>query len=311
MFEHGYPERVYIREVCPRDGFQNLPKQLATEDKIALVDAMAETGISTMEVTSFVSPKAIPQMIDAAQVMAHFNSRWNGRIRSVVLVPNLKGAHRALESEPDELNFVISASEAHNQANTRRSVQESLDELAKVAAIRGNVSLELSVATSFECPFDGPVQPKAVRRVIEAALDIGINGITLADTIGTCDPRMLVEILEDVCSCFMETPCTLHLHDTHGMALINAVAAMELGFCRFDTAVGGLGGCPFAPGAAGNLATEDMVNFLHRIGVETGLDLRSVLQVSETMKTMGLPVNSHLSAASSICSRATEEEEGP
>lgn len=301
MWGELFPKKVQIREVCPRDGFQSINEWVATEDKIKLVDAMAETGISIMEVTSFVSPKAIPQMKDASAVMAHFNDKWKGKIESMVLIPNLKGAEMALAVGADCLNFVVSASEAHNKANTRRTVRESMDELKKVADLRGDVDLGVSVATSFECPFDGPVDPEKVIRIIEEALEIGANSITMADTIGTCDPARLTDTLLKVRSHFPDYPFFLHLHDTHGMAMVNSLAAMELGFYRFDTAAGGLGGCPFAPGAAGNVATEDMVNLFNRIGVETGVSLEKVLSVAKVMKDMGLPVNSHMAASKAGC----------
>lgn len=296
MFERALPERVQIREVCPRDGFQSQCAFIPTETKMALVDAMAETGVSAIEVTSFVSPKAIPQMVDAAEVMEHFNLRWRGKVESIVLVPNLKGAERALAVGTDGVGFVVSASEAHNMANTRRTVRDSMKELKSVAAIKGDSGLGVSVATSFECPFEGPVDPEAVVRIVDEALEIGADSITLADTVGTCDPLMLTRTLTEMRRRFGDYPFFLHLHDTHGMAVVNTVAAMDLGFHRFDSAAGGLGGCPFAPGAAGNVATEDMVNFFDRIGVSTGVNLERVLAVAGTMKAMGLAVNSHLSA---------------
>ena len=296
MFDKKLPSSVQIREVCPRDGFQSQSGFIPTEDKIALVDAMAETGVPIIEVTSFVSPKAIPQMADASEVMDHFNRRWRGKVESIVLIPNLKGAERALTVGSDAVGFVVSASEAHNMANTRRSVRESMDELRSVASIKGDTALGVSVATSFECPFDGAVDPQAVVRIIEEALEIGVDSVTLADTVGTCDPLMLTKTLTEVRNRFGEYPFFLHLHDTNGMAMVNTMAAMDLGFCRFDSAAGGLGGCPFAPGAAGNVATEDMVNFFERIGVSTGVRLDKVLEVAGRMREMGLAVNSHLSA---------------
>ena len=304
MKEKQLPSRVILREVCPRDGFQSVQKPIPTGDKCALIDGMAATGIKTMEVTSFVSPKAVPQMADAPDVLDYFNSRWKGRIRSVVLVPNVKGAELALAHNPDALAFVLSVSESHNKANTRRSVEESLKEFETVASLVGDVALGLGVATVFQCPFEGAIAPETVVRVVERALEIGANAITLADTIGTCDPLSLTKTLEIVRREFGDYPFYLHFHDTHGMAIVNSATAMELGFTRFETAAGGLGGCPFAPGAAGNVATEDMVNFFNKIGVETGIDLEKVLGVADSMKTMGLPVNSHLSASRIPCNKA-------
>jgi len=302
MTRGSLPSRVEIREVCPRDGFQSVKEKIFTKDKIALIDAMAETGVSVMEVTSFVSPKAIPQMSDASEVMTHFNERWSGKVKSVVLVPNVKGAENALKVSPDSLNFVLSASASHNRANTRRTIEESLAELKEVKSLCGDVELGLSVATSFQCPFEGAISPDAVVNIVEKAMEIGVGTVTLADTIGTCDPVYLSSTLSQIKKVFGDYPFFLHLHDTHGMAMVNTMVAMEMGFYRFDSATGGLGGCPFAPGAAGNSATEDMVNFFDRVGVSSGVDLERVLAIADRMKTMGLPVNSHMSSYRAGCS---------
>jgi len=298
MEDLKFPETAVIREVCPRDGFQSVKEFIPTEDKVKFIDELASTGVSIMEVTSFVSPKAIPQLADAAEVMAEFNRKWKGKVESVALVPNLRGAENALKAEPDWLNFVFSASEAHNMANTRRTVKQSLEELKKVEELRGNTKLCVSVATAFECPFDGAVEPEKVLEVLEAVFEIGADGVTLADTIGTADPSEVDRTLSKVRDSYPDYPFYLHLHDTHGMALVNMMAAMRLGFNSFDSATGGLGGCPFAPGAAGNVATEDVVNFLERIGVKTGIDLLKTVKIARKMETYGLKVMSHLASSS-------------
>jgi hydroxymethylglutaryl-CoA lyase len=298
MMEMKRPEKVIIREVCPRDGFQSVKEFIPTEDKVKFIDSLVGTGVSIMEVTSFVSPKAIPQMADAADVMAEFNRKWKGKVESVVLVPNLRGAENALKTGPDWLNFVLSASEAHNKANTRRTVEESLEELKKVKALTGDTRLNVSVATAFECPFDGAVDPAQVIKVLDAIFEIGVQGVTLADTIGTADPAEVTRTLSLVREKYGDYPFSLHLHDTHGMAMVNTMAALDLGFNYFDAAAGGLGGCPFAPGAAGNAATEDLVNFLERIGISTGVDLLKTVSVAREMESYGLNVMSHLAASS-------------
>jgi len=299
--ESKMPERAIIREVCPRDGFQNVKEFIPTEKKISIIDKLASTGISCMEVTSFVSPKAIPQMKDAAEVMEEFNKKWKGKIKSYVLVPNLRGAENALEVNPDSLNFVISASEAHNKANTNRSVKESLEELKKIAELVGNIELTVSIATAFECPFLGAVPAERVIELLDAILEIGIKNVTLADTIGTANPAEVKRTLKKIKQRYEDYPFFLHLHDTQGMALANTMVALELGYSRFDAATGGLGGCPFAPGAAGNLATEDLVNFLDKLGITTGVDLMKVIGIARELQSYGFNVISHL-ASCSVCS---------
>ncbi len=291
------PKSVEIVEVCPRDGFQSVKEFIPTETKIAIIDELAGTGIKTMEVTSFVSPKAIPQMADAAEVMAAFRAKWKGRVTSVALIPNLRGAEGALAAEADWMNFVVSASEDHNMANTKRTVEESLAEMEKVTGLRGSTKLRVSVATAFACPFAGPVDPGKVLRVVDRALEAGADGITLADTIGTADPKYLAATLSVIREKYGDYPFTLHLHDTYGMALANMLTALGMGFASFDAAAGGLGGCPFAPGAAGNAATEDMVNMAEQMGVETGIDLVKVLAAVRKMQSAyGLKIASHLAA---------------
>ena len=291
------PQKIEIMEVCPRDGFQSVKEFIPTEHKVAIIDGLAGTGISSMEVTSFVSPKAIPQMADAADVMAEFKKKWQGKVTSIALIPNLRGAEGALASGVDWMNFVISASRDHNMANTKRTVDESIAEMEKVAALKGSTKLRVSVATAFACPFAGPVAPEKVLRVIDRALEAGADGITMADTIGTADPKYVTSTLSVIREKYGDYPFTLHLHDTYGMALANMVAAMGLGFASFDAAAGGLGGCPFAPGAAGNAATEDMVNMAESMGIKTGIDILKVLSVVRTMESAyGLKISSHLAA---------------
>ena len=291
------PQKIEIMEVCPRDGFQSVKEFIPTEHKVAIIDGLAGTGISSMEVTSFVSPKAIPQMADAADVMAEFKKKWQGKVTSIALIPNLRGAEGALASGVDWMNFVISASRDHNMANTKRTVDESIAEMEKVAALKGSTKLRVSVATAFACPFAGPVAPEKVLRVIDRALEAGADGITMADTIGTADPKYVTSTLSVFRQKYGDYPFTLHLHDTYGMALANMVAAMGLGFASFDAAAGGLGGCPFAPGAAGNAATEDMANMAESMGIATGIDILKVLSVVRTMESAyGLKISSHLAA---------------
>jgi len=301
MAAFSLPERIDIAEICPRDGFQSVKEFIPTESKNAIIDELAQTGITTMEVTSFVSPRAIPQMVDAADVMAHFRSKWKGRVTSVALIPNLRGAEGALAAEVDWMNFVISASEDHNMSNTRRTVDASLEEFRKVGELKGDTKLRLSVATAFMCPYAGPVSVEKVIYVMDKALEAGADGVTLCDTIGKADPKYLIDTLTVLRERFGDFPLALHLHATYGMALANMLAALDAGITSFDAATGGLGGCPFAPGASGNVAMEDMVFMAGQMGVETGIDLEKVLEVVRNMESVyGLKTDSHLSAVKSV-----------
>jgi hydroxymethylglutaryl-CoA lyase len=287
------PRRAEVIEVCPRDGFQNVHTFIPTSEKIALLDALAEAGFKTIEVTSFVSPKAIPQMADAAEVMTDFK-RKHGNIEAVALVPNVKGAEKALSAGTDTLNFVLSATESHNRENTRRTVEESLAELAEVCRIRGDKKVHASVAMAFYCPFEGEVAKEAVLKIIDRALSLGCGSLSIADTIGAAHPVKVHDTLSTVRKEYPRERIVLHLHDTQGMALANTLTALFLGYDAFDGAVGGLGGCPFAPGAAGNVSTEDLVNFLERLGVETGVDLPKVLAVARSIPNkLGVSLCSH------------------
>jgi hydroxymethylglutaryl-CoA lyase len=287
------PRRVEVIEVCPRDGFHNVRTPIPTSEKIALLDALAEAGFKTMEVTSFVSPKAIPQMADAAEVMADFK-RKHGAIEAMALVPNVKGAEKALSAGTDTLNFVLSASESHNRENTRRTVEESLLELAEVCRIKGDKKVHASVATAFYCPFEGEIAKEAVLKIIDRALSLGCGSFSIADTIGTAHPVKVHDTLSAVRKEYPRERIVLHLHDTQGMALANTLTALFLGYDAFDGAVGGLGGCPFAPGAAGNVSTEDLVNFLECLGVETGVNFPKVLSIARSIPDrLGVPLCSH------------------
>ena len=287
------PKRAEVIEVCPRDGFQNVRVPIPTSEKIALLDALAEAGFKTIEVTSFVSPKAIPQMADAAEVMTDFK-RKHGAIEAMALVPNVKGAEKALSAGTDTLNFVVSASESHNRENTRRTVEESLSELAEVCRIKGDKKIHVSVATAFYCPFEGEIAKEAVLKVIERALSLGCGGLSIADTIGTAHPVKIHDTLSAVRKEYPRERIVLHLHDTQGMALVNTLTALFLGYDAFDGAVGGLGGCPFAPGAAGNVSTEDLVIFLERLGVETGVNISKILNIARSITDrLGVPLCSH------------------
>lgn len=275
--------RVYVQDVAVRDGFQIEPRFVPTAEKIALVDALSRTGLAKIEVTSFVSPKAVPNLRDAEEVMRGIARRPG--VLYTALVPNVRGAERAIAAGADELNLVLSASESHNRANLNRSTAQSLAGFAEVMqAARGTrVSVNGSISTAFGCPFEGAVPEERVLAFAERYLELGLRGITLADTTGMAHPRQVARLTATVKKRFAAAELTLHFHNTRGMGLANVVAALEAGADRFDASLGGLGGCPFAPGATGNICTEDLVHMLAAMGYDTGVDLDALLAVARRL----------------------------
>ncbi len=267
------PEGVSICEVGTRDGFQIEPEFIPTELKIEVVDRLSDAGLPVIEVTSFVHPKVVPQMRDAEAVMAGIRRR-PGTVYSA-LVPNEKGAVRALDAGADELRTVISASESHNLANVNMTVEESLAKLAAVAevAARAGVPVVAGISTSFGCPFEGAVPLERIEWLCGRLAALGVRGIGLADTTGMANPAQVARSFVALRPRWPGLGWALHTHDTRAMAIPNILAAMEAGVTYFDGSIGGLGGCPFAPGASGNVCTEDLVHCLHAMGVETGIDL--------------------------------------
>lgn len=281
-----YSHRLIVQEVAPRDGLQIEPMWVATEDKIKLIDQLSLAGFSRIEAGSFVSPKAIPALRDGEEVF-----RGITRCPSVVyvaLIPNVKGAQRALAARADELNLVLSASQSHNRANMRMSREQSLAGFAEVVELaRGtSVSLNGTVATTFGCPFEGRIDEKVVLGLVDAYQRLGLQGVTLADTTGMANPRQVYGLVRRVLEQLPADALTLHFHNTRGLGLSNVLAAYEAGARRFDAALGGLGGCPFAPGASGNICTEDLVNLCEEMGIATGLDLPRLLDLSRTLPAL-------------------------
>lgn len=282
----AFPSRVFIQEVVTRDGLQIEPRFLPTEDKVALIDALSQTGVAKIEVTSFVSPKAVPNLADAYEVASAITRRPG--VTYVALVPNLRGAEAALEAGLDELNLVLSVSETHNLANMRMTLAQSLEGFrAIVAAAAGaRAALNGSIATAFGCPFEGAQSPGKVLALAEALLAAGLHSVTLADTTGMGNPRQVAELVSAFRTRFPGVPLTLHFHNTRGMGLANAFAALGAGADRFDASLGGIGGCPFAPGATGNISTEDFVHMLDAMGVETGVDLPALLALARSLPAL-------------------------
>lgn len=284
----AYKEPLIVQEVAPRDGLQIEKQWVDTADKIALIDALAACGFTRIEAGSFVSPKAIPALRDGEAV---FNgiARKEGVIY-VALVPNVKGAERALAARADELNLVMSASQTHNRANMRMSCEDSLagfgDIVRLVQGASAPVSLNATVATAFGCPFEGRVDEDRVVSIARTYREMGIAGITLADTTGMANPRQVARLVDRVLADVPAADLTLHFHNTRGLGLANVLAAYHAGARRFDAALGGLGGCPFAPGASGNICTEDLVNLCDETGIPAGIDLSQLIRLSRTLPAL-------------------------
>jgi hydroxymethylglutaryl-CoA lyase len=281
-----YSQRLIVQEVAPRDGLQIEPTWVETADKIKLINQLSVAGFTRIEAGSFVSPKAIPALRDGEQVFQGI-TRAPGVIY-VALIPNLKGAQRALQAQADELNLVLSASQSHNQANMRMTREDSLAAFADIVALTRDrtVSLNGTVATTFGCPFEGPIDEEVVLRLVEAYQAFGMQGVTLADTTGMANPRQVYQLVRRVLELIPAGSLTLHFHNTRGLGLSNVLAAYEAGARRFDASLGGLGGCPFAPGASGNICTEDLVNMCEEMGIDTGIDLLHLLNLSRTLPSL-------------------------
>ncbi len=283
---NDYSQRLIVQEVAPRDGLQIEPIWVATADKIALIDQLSLAGFSRIEAGSFVSPKAIPALRDGEQVF-HGIARQPG-VTYVALIPNLKGAQRALAAKADELNLVLSASQSHNRANMRMTREQSLAGFTEVLELaRGtSVSLNGTIATTFGCPFEGAIDESVVMDLVDAYQRLGMQGVTLADTTGMANPRQVYALVRRVLEQLPAEALTLHFHNTRGLGLSNVLAAYEAGARRFDASLGGLGGCPFAPGASGNICTEDLVNLCEEMGIPTGIDLPRLLDLSRTLPAL-------------------------
>ena len=273
---------IYIHEVSVRDGFQIEPEFIPTEQKVAMVNALSRTGVAKIEVTSFTSPKAIPGLADAEAVMGRID-RVPG-VQYAALVPNVRGCERALACQVDEVNVVMSASQSHNVANLRMTPEQSLGQFADIAKlVDGKAFLNASLSTAFGCPFEGQVPLSRVLEMIDRFSDIGIEGVTLCDTTGVGNPRQVMEVCLAVQDRWPAMVFTAHFHDTRGMGLANALAALQAGIVRFDASLGGLGGCPFAPGASGNVCTEDLVHMFEAMGCDTGVDLDGLLDLARLL----------------------------
>ncbi|MGE0867148.1 MAG: hydroxymethylglutaryl-CoA lyase [Kofleriaceae bacterium] len=279
------PAEVTIFEVGPRDGLQNEARQVPTPDKLRFIDALVGAGIRAIEITSFVSPKWIPQLADAAEV-ARGVHRPPG-VRMSALVPNRRGLDTAIAAGMKEIAVFLSASETHNKKNVNKTIAETLAGFADVVprAREANLAVRAYVSTVFGCPYEGEIDPERAVTLTGQLLDMGVYQVSLGDTIGVANPRQVEDVLGRVLAKHPPAAIAGHFHDTQGTALANCLVALTMGVTTIDSAAGGLGGCPYAPGAAGNLATEDVVAMLHGMGVKTGIDLDKLAEASRTAAT--------------------------
>ena len=286
----GRPGSVRIREVGPRDGLQ-VESPVAVEARVALVDALVGAGLRELEAVAFVSPSAVPAMAGAADVLS--GVARSPDVSYAALVPNVRGAELAVEAGVDALTVTVSASPEYNRRNVHMSIDESVAQVSGIVAVAGGRPVDVVVSCAFGSPYEGDLAPADVGRLGDQVLGAGASSLTYADTTGMATPRRVGDLLDEV-----GVDVGLHLHETRGTGLVNAYAAWERGVARFDTSVGGLGGSPFAAGSAGNLATEDLVHLLDDLGVETGVDLERLLEVSAlAARTVGHDVPSRVAAA--------------
>lgn len=295
----GSTMSVTVTDVVLRDGLQNHPRILATASKLAILDRLLDAGVRSMEVGSFVHPRLVPQMADAEAVFRGLPEPRGAAL--MALVPNLRGAERAIAVGVKNVRLVLSVSEGHSRSNTNRSVAEGIAETrASLDRLRGAGEIRVTgaLATVFVCPFDGIVPLEQVRHVVGSLVEMGLDEISLSDTLGKADPAHIERTVEGVRASFPNTAFGLHLHNTYGMGLANVVAGLRRGIRQFDASLGGIGGCPFAPGAAGNIATEDLVFMLNSMGLHTGIDLeRLSVAAAELHAALGSPLESSISRA--------------
>ncbi len=305
------PSAVRIREVGPRDGFQNEPETIATPDKVRLIDMLSATGVERIEVTSFVRPDVIPQLADAAEVLSAVERRDG--VAFSVLIPNRRGLERALELRDrfDEISVFLSASETHNRRNVNRTVEESLEGLEMTLAAAGAAGLrrEGVIATSFGCPYEGHVPPQRVFEIAERLAAAGCAEVGFGDTTGMANPRQVREFFAAAQERLQGVELTAHFHNTRGQGLANLLAALEQGVDSFESSFGELGGCPVPPGSTGNVSTEDVVSMLREMGVETGIDLPRLIEASRAaQEVLGRPLGSHVLRAGPVDWHASQDD---
>ena len=279
-------KKVKVTEVGPRDGFQSEKTILKTEDKIDVINTLIDAGFPRIEVSSFVSPKAIPQLADAATILE--NVKRNHKTTLAALVPNARGALRAVDAKLDEIVVFLSASESHNKKNVNRSVKASLLGFNEIADIAGknNIPIQGDIATAFGCPFEGNVSAKRLAEISKEYKKMGFKGVTLGDTTGMATPTVVTEAVNAIRDMVPDFDITLHFHNTRGIGLANVMTGLNLGITDYESCFGGMGGCPFAPNATGNICSEDLIYLLHEMGIDTGINLDQLINVAKRVETL-------------------------
>ncbi|MDC1356579.1 hydroxymethylglutaryl-CoA lyase [Pseudomonadota bacterium] len=279
-------KEVKITEVGPRDGFQSEKTVLKTEDKIDIINNLIEAGFPRIEVSSFVSPKAIPQLADAEIILNKVNR--SSKTTLAALVPNARGALRAVEAKLDEIVVFLSASESHNKKNVNRSVKESLSGFKEIADIAGknNIPIQGDIATAFGCPFEGNISPKKLADISKEYKLMGFKGVTLGDTTGMATPPVVIDAISAIRNNVPDFNITLHFHNTRGVGLANVMSGLNLGITDYESCFGGMGGCPFAPNATGNICSEDLIYLLHEMEIETGIDLDKIISIAKKVENL-------------------------
>ncbi len=304
------PSKVILCEVAPRDGFQAEPVWIQTEKKVHIVRQLFQTGIQYMEITSFVHPKAIPQLKDAEEVVRHTIALPGVQFRA--LVPNLRGAERAIEAGIKKLKLMLSATDSHSLSNANSRVEEAINKHLPIIELANKNQIKVggSISVAFGCPYEGKVPFDRIVWIINRYQSMGISEISLADTTGMANPRQVYEMLGELRALFPDITFSMHFHNTRGMALANTFAALQQGIVHFDSSIAGLGGCPYAPGASGNVATEDMVHALSEMGIDTGIHLERLIHVAKEVEQMlGHDGNSYMLKAGP-CSDLHKKPEG-
>ncbi|WLD93708.1 hydroxymethylglutaryl-CoA lyase [Alkalihalobacillus sp. AL-G] len=283
------PGEVTITEVCPRDGFQSLPNSIDSIDKIKIINDIIDCGYKQIEVTSFVHPKAIPQLRDAEEVVTQISRKNNVKLRA--LVPNLRGLERAINAGVDKVKLMLSATDSHSLSNANCKTVEAMDGFVPLVerAEDSQVAVSGSISVAFGCPYEGLVPVDRLLMICEKYLELGINDLSLADTTGMGNPFQVQKVIGALRREFPEMRFSMHLHNTRGMAFANAVAGLEVGVTDFDSSVAGLGGCPYAPNASGNIASEDLIHGFEEMGIKTGIDLDKVISVARSLEQQHKP----------------------
>jgi hydroxymethylglutaryl-CoA lyase len=279
-------KEVRVTEVGPRDGFQSEKTVLKTEDKIDIINNLIEAGFPRIEVSSFVSPKAIPQLADAETILNKVNRKSNTTLAA--LVPNSRGALRAVEAKLDQIVVFLSASESHNKKNVNRSVDESLQGFREIADIAGknNIPIQGDIATAFGCPFEGNISPKTLANISKEYKKMGFRGVTLGDTTGMATPVVVTDAINAIRDNVPDFNITLHFHNTRGVGLANVMTGLNEGITDYESCFGGMGGCPFAPNATGNICSEDLIYLLHEMGIKTGIDLDKTIAIAKKVESL-------------------------